>query len=84
MWKRSRSRRACEQAIPGADALTDQRRAAPPPSRPAVVARSARGALPRCVRVLVHAEVPDGAAAARHVYLHDAVALRGDLDGGNA
>lgn len=43
-----------------------------------------RGALPRCVRVLVHAEVPDGAAAARHVYLRDAVSLRGDLDGGNA
>lgn len=38
-----------------------------------------RGALPRCIRVLLHVDVPDGATAARHVYLRDAVALRGDL-----
>jgi chorismate mutase len=35
------------------------------------------GALPRCVRVLVHVQRPTGAKA-RHVYLRDATVLRPD------
>jgi len=42
-----------------------------------------RGALPRCIRVLMHVETPDGALAPKHAYLRDAAALRGDLDGGD-
>lgn len=38
-----------------------------------------RGAMPRCVRVLLHVEVPPEAAPARHAYLRDAAALRPDL-----
>jgi len=37
-----------------------------------------RGALPRCVRVLLHVDVPDAATAARHAFLRDAAALRPD------
>ena len=40
-----------------------------------------RGALPRCVRVLLHADWPDAAREPKHAYLRDAAALRGDLDG---
>jgi chorismate mutase len=36
------------------------------------------GALPRCVRVLVHCYLSDGAAA-QHVYLRGASGLRADL-----
>jgi chorismate mutase len=39
-----------------------------------------RGTMPRCVRVLLHVEVPDGAPAARHAYLRGAASLRPDLD----
>jgi chorismate mutase len=35
--------------------------------------------LPRCVRVLVHIDVPDGAAPPRPVYLRGATTLRPDL-----
>jgi chorismate mutase len=38
-----------------------------------------RGALPRCIRVLLHVDWPDGAGAPRHAYLRDAATLRGDL-----
>jgi chorismate mutase len=38
------------------------------------------GALPRVIRVLIHAYVPDGRSA-EHVYLRDAVKLRLDLHG---
>jgi len=38
-----------------------------------------RGALPRCIRVLLHADQP-AAVAPRHAYLREAVALRGDLE----
>lgn len=38
-----------------------------------------RNAMPRCLRVLLHVHAPDGAVA-RHVYLHEAAALRDDLD----
>jgi len=38
-----------------------------------------RGALPRCIRVLLHAEQP-AAVAPRHAYLRDASVLRGDLE----
>lgn len=41
------------------------------------------GALPRCVRVLLHVEVPVGIAL-RPVYLRGAVALRPDLAGPTA
>ncbi|HEU4629420.1 MAG TPA: chorismate mutase [Gemmatimonadaceae bacterium] len=37
------------------------------------------GALPRCLRVLLHAETGRPRALVRHVYLRDAVALRPDL-----
>jgi|SRR5450631_2105881 chorismate mutase len=36
------------------------------------------GALGLCIRVMVHAELPDGAAV-RHTYLRDARQLRADL-----
>ncbi len=41
------------------------------------------GALPRCIRVLIHAEIP---GPIQHAYLRDAVQLRPDLDmtGGDA
>lgn len=38
-----------------------------------------RGALPRCIRVLLHVDL-DSSAVPRHAYLRDAVALRGDLE----
>jgi chorismate mutase len=38
------------------------------------------GALPKVIRVLIHAYVPDGETA-EHVYLRDAVKLRLDLQG---
>ncbi len=41
-----------------------------------------RGALPRCIRVLLHVDVGEAATAARHAYLREAVVLRGDLDDG--
>ncbi|MBI2409324.1 MAG: chorismate mutase [Gemmatimonadetes bacterium] len=41
-----------------------------------------RGALPRCIRVLLHVDWRDGAAEPRHAYLRGAVALRGDLTDG--
>ena len=37
------------------------------------------GALPRVIRVMVHAETPRSRAEVRHVYLRGAVALRRDL-----
>lgn len=37
------------------------------------------GAMPRVIRVMVHAETPRGRAEIRHVYLRGAVALRRDL-----
>jgi chorismate mutase len=37
------------------------------------------GALPLCIRALLHVETPHDAPAMRHVYLRDAVALRPDL-----
>lgn len=37
------------------------------------------GALPRCLRILLHAESARPRALVRHVYLRDAVALRPDL-----
>ncbi len=40
------------------------------------------GALPRCVRILLHVETDADRAALRHVYLRDARALRADLDAG--
>ena len=45
---------------------------------------SVRGALPRCIRVLVHVDLPADAPPPRHAYLREAVALRGDLDDGRA
>jgi chorismate mutase len=39
------------------------------------------GALPKCIRVLVHASVPAGARV-EHVYLGKAVSLRPDLQAG--
>lgn len=45
---------------------------------------SVRGALPRCIRVLVHVDLPTDAPPPRHVYLRDAAALRGDLSDGRA
>jgi monofunctional chorismate mutase len=38
------------------------------------------GSLPRCVRVLLHVEVPATSARMCHVYLREAVALRPDLE----
>ena len=43
-----------------------------------------RGALPRCIRVLVHVDLPTDAPAPRHAYLREAATLRGDLDDGRA
>lgn len=37
------------------------------------------GSLPRCIRVLLHVETRASRAEIRHVYLHDARALRPDL-----
>jgi len=37
------------------------------------------GALPKCIRVLVHAESRRARSEIRHVYLRDAVLLRSDL-----
>lgn len=37
------------------------------------------GALPRCIRVMVHAESTRSRSEVRHVYLRDAVLLRADL-----
>ncbi len=37
------------------------------------------GALPRCLRVMIHAESPRARHEIRHVYLRDAVLLRADL-----
>lgn len=37
------------------------------------------GAMPRCVRVMMHLETELGRTALRHVYLHDARGLRDDL-----
>jgi monofunctional chorismate mutase len=37
------------------------------------------GALPRCLRVMLHVHGPPPATGARHVYLRDAAALRPDL-----
>lgn len=37
------------------------------------------GALPRCIRVLLHAETRRQRSEMRHVYLRDAVLLRADL-----
>jgi chorismate mutase len=39
----------------------------------------AEGALPRCIRVLMHVETERGREAIEHVYLHGARALRPDL-----
>lgn len=39
------------------------------------------GALPGCVRVLMHIQTPQGRPEPRHVYLNDAVKLRSDLAG---
>ncbi len=41
-----------------------------------------RGALPRCIRVLLHVNAAAGAAAPRHAYLREAASLRGDLEDG--
>ena len=41
-----------------------------------------RGALARCVRVLLHVDVPADAPPPRHAYLRGAVSLRGDLEDG--
>ena len=40
------------------------------------------GALPRCVRVLLHVQSDADRSALRHVYLRDARGLRSDLDVG--
>lgn len=37
------------------------------------------GALPRCVRILLHVQTKAGRPRARHVYLRDARGLRSDL-----
>jgi chorismate mutase len=42
------------------------------------------GALPKCIRVLVHAYRDETAPPAEHVYLGGAIALRPDLHGGRA
>jgi len=48
---------------------------------PLICARelSIEGAMPRCVRVLMHLETELGRNELRHVYLHDARGLRDDL-----
>ncbi|HPB46792.1 MAG: chorismate mutase [Microthrixaceae bacterium] len=48
---------------------------------PLICARelSIAGAMPRCVRVLMHLETDRSRSELRHVYLHDARALRDDL-----
>ena len=38
-----------------------------------------QGALPRCIRVMVHAETRRARNEIRHVYLRDAILLRADL-----
>lgn len=38
-----------------------------------------QGALPRCIRVMVHAETRKTRSEIRHVYLRDAILLRADL-----
>jgi chorismate mutase len=43
---------------------------------------SVAGSLPRCVRVLMHAELPVEAGRGRHVYLGAAAALRPDIASG--
>lgn len=43
-----------------------------------------RGALPRCIRVLLHVDAPSGVTLPRHAYLRDAAVLRGDLEEGDA
>lgn len=43
-----------------------------------------RGALPRCIRVLLHVDAPAGGTPPRHVYLRAATALRDDLEEGEA
>lgn len=43
-----------------------------------------RGALPRCIRVLVHVDLPAESLPPRNAYLREAVVLRGDLDDGRA
>jgi len=40
---------------------------------------SVPGALPRCIRVLLHAHAARPRSELRHIYLHDARALRPDL-----
>ena len=40
------------------------------------------GALPRCVRVLLHVAAPDQAWVPRHIYLREAAGLRPDIIGG--
>ena len=37
------------------------------------------GALPRCLRVMIHAETTRARSEIRHVYLRDAILLRSDL-----
>jgi chorismate mutase len=37
------------------------------------------GSLPRCIRVLLHVNTERGATEIKHVYLHEAKALRRDL-----
>ncbi|GGG17507.1 chorismate mutase AroH [Lysinibacillus alkalisoli] len=37
------------------------------------------GALPLCIRVLIHAEVAVGQQEVQHIYLNDAIKLRPDL-----
>ena len=39
------------------------------------------GAMPRCVRVLLHVDFPPGAADPVHIYLREAAGLRPDLAG---
>lgn len=39
------------------------------------------GALPRCIRILLHVETPLSHEEIQHVYLRDAIELRADLAG---
>lgn len=39
------------------------------------------GALPRCIRILLHLNTPRSAREIRHIYLRDAIKLRPDLVG---
>jgi chorismate mutase len=39
------------------------------------------GSLGKCIRVLVHSQVPSSHPPARHLYLRDAASLRPDLSG---